>query len=125
MYLNSKWITHHTTAIFYFWVISCYNAPLHDMENVSLLSKHAIIIASKKLSNRCTLHETIRVKSGAWDENEIFMYSTLTQQFGREVPIHTENVWKTALKINRSTILMVSGAFWSYKYPKKIYEIDE
>lgn len=49
----------------------------NDMENVALLSKHAIIIASKKLSNRCTLHETIRVKSGAWDDNGIFMYSTL------------------------------------------------
>ncbi|PKI61256.1 hypothetical protein CRG98_018355 [Punica granatum] len=49
----------------------------NDMENVALLSKHAIIIASKKLIQRCTLHETIRVKSGAWDENGIFIYTTL------------------------------------------------
>ena len=99
MYLNSKWITHHTTAIFYFWVIRCYNAPLYDMENVSLLSKHATIIASKKLLNRCTPHETIHVKSGAWDYSGIFMHSTLTQWFGRQVPIHIENVWKTTLKL--------------------------
>jgi len=50
---------------------------LNDMENVALLSKHAIIIASKKLVHRCTLHETIRVKSGAWDDNGVFIYTTL------------------------------------------------
>ncbi|KAJ0961936.1 hypothetical protein J5N97_029764 [Dioscorea zingiberensis] len=49
-----------------------------DMESVALLSKHAIVIASKKLVHKCTLHETIRVKSGAWDENGVFIYSTLT-----------------------------------------------
>jgi len=48
-----------------------------DMESVALLSKHAIIIANKKLVHRCTLHETIRVKSGAWDENGVFIYTTL------------------------------------------------
>ena len=49
----------------------------NDMENVALLSKHTIIIASKKLEHRCTLHETIRVKSGAWDDNGVFIYTTL------------------------------------------------
>ncbi|XP_037422263.1 coatomer subunit alpha-3 [Triticum dicoccoides] len=48
-----------------------------DMEYVALLSKHAVVIASKKLVHRSTLHETIRVKSGAWDENSVFIYSTL------------------------------------------------
>ncbi|GJN30202.1 hypothetical protein PR202_gb18491 [Eleusine coracana subsp. coracana] len=48
-----------------------------DMETVALLSKHAVVIASKKLVHRCTLHETIRVKSGAWDENGVFIYTTL------------------------------------------------
>ncbi|KAJ3681842.1 hypothetical protein LUZ60_014415 [Juncus effusus] len=48
-----------------------------DMESVALLSKHAIVIASKTLVHRCTLHETIRVKSGAWDENGVFIYTTL------------------------------------------------
>lgn len=48
-----------------------------DMESVALLSKHAIVIANKKLVHRCTLHETIRVKSGAWDENGVFIYTTL------------------------------------------------
>ncbi|KAA0033783.1 hypothetical protein IC582_001549 [Cucumis melo] len=49
----------------------------NDMETVALLSKHVIIIASKKLVHQCTLHETIRVKSGAWDDNGVFIYTTL------------------------------------------------
>ncbi|KAL0369108.1 UNVERIFIED_CONTAM: Coatomer subunit alpha-1 [Sesamum calycinum] len=49
-----------------------------DMESVALLSKHSIVIADKKLLHRCTLHETIRVKSGAWDDNGVFIYTTLT-----------------------------------------------
>ncbi|CAA6669873.1 unnamed protein product [Spirodela intermedia] len=48
-----------------------------DIEAVALLSKHAIVIASKKLVHRSTLNETIRVKSGAWDDNNVFIYSTV------------------------------------------------
>ena len=33
-----------------------------DMSAVALLSKHAIIIANKRLGGACTVHETIRVK---------------------------------------------------------------
>lgn len=49
----------------------------NDMECVALLSKHAIVIASKKLVHRYTFHETIRVKSGGWDDNGVFIYTTL------------------------------------------------
>ncbi|KAJ9561038.1 hypothetical protein OSB04_006198 [Centaurea solstitialis] len=49
----------------------------NDMENVALLSKHSIVVASKKLVHQCTLHETIRVKGGAWDDNGVFIYTTL------------------------------------------------
>ncbi|KAK9108942.1 hypothetical protein Sjap_017002 [Stephania japonica] len=49
----------------------------NDMESIALLSKHAIVIANKKLVHRCTLHETIRIKSGAWDDNGVFIYTTL------------------------------------------------
>ncbi|KAG0449917.1 hypothetical protein HPP92_027024 [Vanilla planifolia] len=48
-----------------------------DMESIALLSKHAIVIANKKLVHRCTLHETIRVKSAAWDDNGVLIYTTL------------------------------------------------
>jgi coatomer protein complex subunit alpha (xenin) len=48
-----------------------------EMNQVALLSKHAIIIADKKLGNSCTVHETIRVKSAAWDDNGVLIYTTL------------------------------------------------
>lgn len=48
-----------------------------DMSSVALLSKHAIVIADKKLGNAQTVHETIRVKSAAWDDNGVLLYTTL------------------------------------------------
>jgi coatomer protein complex subunit alpha (xenin) len=61
---------------------------------VALLSKHskflrypvrlpkpslspAITIASKNFSQHTLIHETIRIKSGAWDDSGVFIYSTL------------------------------------------------
>ncbi|KAL4423494.1 hypothetical protein ABPG77_003627 [Micractinium sp. CCAP 211/92] len=48
-----------------------------DMSRVALLSKHAIVVADKKLGGACTIHETIRVKSAAWDDNGVLVYTTL------------------------------------------------
>ncbi|KAL4859696.1 Coatomer subunit alpha-3 [Chlorella vulgaris] len=48
-----------------------------DMNRVALLSKHAIVVADKKLGGSCTIHETIRVKSAAWDDNGVLVYTTL------------------------------------------------
>ncbi|KAJ3044580.1 hypothetical protein HDV00_001506 [Rhizophlyctis rosea] len=48
-----------------------------DMSLVALFSKHVIVIASKQLEQSCIIHETIKIKSGAWDEIGIFVYSTL------------------------------------------------
>ncbi|CAG8565874.1 7824_t:CDS:10 [Paraglomus occultum] len=48
-----------------------------DHSQVALLSKHTITIANKNLEQSCMLHETIRIKSGAWDDMGIFIYSTL------------------------------------------------
>ena len=36
----------------------------------------AIAICNRKLENLCTIHENIRVKSGTWDENNVFIYTT-------------------------------------------------
>ena len=36
----------------------------------------AIAICNRKLENLCTIHENIRVKSGAWDESGVFIYTT-------------------------------------------------
>lgn len=43
--------------------LACYDGSATPFcTQVALLSKHAIIIADKKLANSCTVHETIRVK---------------------------------------------------------------
>lgn len=47
-----------------------------DMSYVALLSKHTIAICTRKLDSLCTVHENVRVKSGAWDENSVFIYTT-------------------------------------------------
>ena len=67
-----------------------------DMSMVALLSKHctyasfiytcelilkkiviAITIATKNLKQVCQVHETIRIKSGTWDDSGVFIYCTL------------------------------------------------
>lgn len=35
------------------------------------------MIANKMLGHSSLIHETIRIKSGAWDDSGIFVYSTL------------------------------------------------
>lgn len=49
----------------------------NDGSMVALLSKHTIIIANKTLGQHSLIHETIRIKSGAWDDCGILVYSTL------------------------------------------------
>ncbi|KZT60918.1 Coatomer, alpha subunit [Calocera cornea HHB12733] len=48
-----------------------------DGANVALLGKHTITIANKTLTQSSLIHETIRIKSGAWDDSGVFIYSTL------------------------------------------------
>ncbi|XP_055957036.1 coatomer subunit alpha isoform X2 [Patella vulgata] len=48
----------------------------NDMSHVALYSKHVISICNRKLDNLCSIHENIRVKSGAWDESGVFVYTT-------------------------------------------------
>ncbi|XP_022308214.2 coatomer subunit alpha-like [Crassostrea virginica] len=47
-----------------------------DMSHVALISKHIIAICNRKLENLCTIHENIKLKSGAWDESGVFVYTT-------------------------------------------------
>lgn len=37
----------------------------------------AITIANRNFSQSTLIHETIRIKSGAWDDSGVFIYSTL------------------------------------------------
>ena len=61
-----------------------------DGNMVALLSKHseprpsqleliisAITIANKSLAQTALIHETIRIKSAAWDDSGILIYTTL------------------------------------------------
>ncbi|KAE8254731.1 hypothetical protein A4X13_0g3299 [Tilletia indica] len=48
-----------------------------DGQNVALLSKHTITLANKILTTSHLIHETIRIKSAAWDESGVLLYSTL------------------------------------------------
>eukprot|EP00933_Yihiella_yeosuensis_P037936 TRINITY_DN31926_c0_g1_i1.p1 TRINITY_DN31926_c0_g1~~TRINITY_DN31926_c0_g1_i1.p1 ORF type:complete len:1231 (+),score=309.08 TRINITY_DN31926_c0_g1_i1:52-3744(+) len=45
---------------------------------VAFMSKHNVLLAGKNLEYYHSFHENIRVKSGAWDENGVFVYATLS-----------------------------------------------
>ena len=47
-----------------------------DMNTVALLSKHVITICTRRLETLCSIHENTRVKSGTWDDNGVFIYTT-------------------------------------------------
>lgn len=47
-----------------------------DMTHVCLLAKHNVTICNRKLELLCSIHENTRVKSGSWDENGVFIYTT-------------------------------------------------
>ncbi|KAI8910981.1 coatomer WD associated region-domain-containing protein [Gorgonomyces haynaldii] len=49
----------------------------HDQSYCAFITKHNIVIANKDLEQVAMIHETIKIKSGAWDESGIFVYSTL------------------------------------------------
>lgn len=49
----------------------------NDGRYLALLSKHTITIANKDLELITSLHETIRIKSAAWDDSGVLLYSTL------------------------------------------------
>lgn len=44
---------------------------------VALVSKDTIVIATRKLEQLCSVHETMRIKSGVWDDAGVFIYTTL------------------------------------------------
>ncbi|KIM59304.1 hypothetical protein SCLCIDRAFT_126402, partial [Scleroderma citrinum Foug A] len=48
-----------------------------DSQLVALMSKHTVTIANKNFAQNRLVHETIRIKSGAWDDAGVFIYSTL------------------------------------------------
>ncbi|KJK62720.1 Coatomer WD associated region [Aspergillus parasiticus SU-1] len=49
----------------------------NDSLYAALLSKHNVTIVTKSLEQVSSLHETIRIKSAAWDDAGVLLYSTL------------------------------------------------
>ncbi len=49
----------------------------NDGHHAALLSKHNVTIVTSKLEQVSSLHETIRIKSAAWDDAGVLLYSTL------------------------------------------------
>lgn len=47
-----------------------------DMSHVALLAKHTVNICNRRLESLCSVHENTRVKSGAWDDSGVFIYTT-------------------------------------------------
>jgi coatomer protein complex subunit alpha (xenin) len=47
-----------------------------DMSHVALLAKHTLNICNRRLDLLCSIHESARIKSGAWDDSGVFIYTT-------------------------------------------------
>ncbi|KAH8035355.1 hypothetical protein HPB51_004596 [Rhipicephalus microplus] len=47
-----------------------------DMSHVALLAKHTLTICNRNLEVLCSVQESTRVKSGAWDDSGVFVYTT-------------------------------------------------
>ncbi|CAJ0935364.1 unnamed protein product, partial [Mesorhabditis belari] len=45
-------------------------------ESAALISKSAVILVNRRLEVLYTVNESVRVKTGCWDGNEVFLYST-------------------------------------------------
>ncbi|RKP03275.1 hypothetical protein CXG81DRAFT_9724 [Caulochytrium protostelioides] len=54
-----------------------YIYPSADMSHFALMSKHTIVIVTRKLEQTCMIHETIKLKSGTWDPSGALVYATL------------------------------------------------
>jgi coatomer protein complex subunit alpha (xenin) len=48
-----------------------------DGSHVALIGKHAIVLCDRDLTQITSVTETVRIKSGCWDENGVFLYTTL------------------------------------------------
>lgn len=47
-----------------------------DMSYVAILSKHSIAICNRKMENLCNIHESVKIKGGAWDDCGVLVYTT-------------------------------------------------
>lgn len=47
-----------------------------DMALVALLAKRSITLCNRRLEILCSLQESTHVKSGAWEDSGVFIYTT-------------------------------------------------
>ncbi|CAD5111121.1 DgyrCDS461 [Dimorphilus gyrociliatus] len=47
-----------------------------DMSHVALLGKYTVTLCSKRLDLLCSITENVRIKSAAWDEDGVLVYTT-------------------------------------------------
>lgn len=47
-----------------------------DMAFVALLAKHTLTICNRRMETLCSIQENTRIKSGAWDDTGVFIYTT-------------------------------------------------
>ena len=55
----------------YMYTMTC--MPIHCLD---ILFLSVVAVCNRKLECLCTIHENIRVKSGAWEESGVFIYTT-------------------------------------------------
>lgn len=49
-----------------------------NFQYCALLSQFSLMICDQDLNDLCTIYEQSKMKSGAWDKNDVFIYSTAT-----------------------------------------------
>ena len=47
----------------------------NDMTHIAILCKHQITICNRRMDVLCSITETTKVKSGAWDDSGVFIYT--------------------------------------------------
>lgn len=49
-----------------------------DGQHVALFAKMHLYLCDRKLNVEATVQETVRIKSGAWEDHGVFIYTTST-----------------------------------------------
>lgn len=47
-----------------------------DGQHVAMFTKLYLYLCNRQLEILATVHETVRIKSGAWEEHSVFIYTT-------------------------------------------------
>merc|ERR1719281_2299412 len=95
-----------------------------NMNHVAFMAKTSILACTKNLERLHTVHETTRIKSGAWDENGVFIYATqshvnyMIPKTGDSATIHSieQPIYITRAHKNHYTYLDRSNQAYRKKF---------